>query len=152
MKGREYIRQRDTVVTDSPEETRHFGEELARNLRPSTVIALIGDLGSGKTCLTQGICAGLEVTDYVTSPSFTLINEYEGRLPVYHFDLFRIAGPGETIDLGCDEYFYGDGVCIIEWAEKIMSLLPDDRIEVTIRRIGETRREFQVAQKGSTDR
>jgi tRNA threonylcarbamoyladenosine biosynthesis protein TsaE len=133
-----------TVFTKSPEETHRLGIELAGDLVPQTVIALIGDLGSGKTCLTQGICAGLEVEDYVTSPSFTLINEYQGRLRVYHFDLFRIDNPKEMLDLGCEEYFYGDGVCIIEWAEKMESLLPEKRIEITLRRIGENEREFQI--------
>ena len=133
-----------TVLTKNPEETHQFGIDLARDLVPQTVIALIGDLGSGKTCLTQGICAGLEVEDYVTSPSFTLINEYHGRLPVYHFDLFRIDNPKEMLDLGCEEYLYGDGVCIIEWAEKMESLLPEKRIQIMLRRIGEKEREIQI--------
>ncbi|MFQ6093076.1 MAG: tRNA (adenosine(37)-N6)-threonylcarbamoyltransferase complex ATPase subunit type 1 TsaE [bacterium] len=144
IRVRTYNKRTDTVLTDSPEETHRFGQELARGLEPGAVIALIGDLGSGKTCLTQGMCTGLEVTEYVTSPSFTLINEYQGRLPVYHFDLFRIDEPKQTLDLGCEEYLYGDGVCIIEWAEKMGPFLPDDRIEIRIRRIGKTRREFQV--------
>ena len=140
-----------TVFTHSPEETHLFGKELASGLQPGMVIALIGDLGSGKTCLTQGICSGLGVKDYVTSPSFTLINEYQGRLRVYHFDFFRIDKPEETLDLGCDEYFYGEGVCIIEWAEKIVSFLPDDRTEIRIVRIGETEREFRIDCIGSTN-
>ena len=133
-----------TLFTNTPEETQRFGQELAGELQPGTVIALIGDLGSGKTCLTQGICMGLGVQDYVTSPSFTLINEYDGRLPVYHFDFYRINTPEEAFDLGCDEYFYGEGVCIIEWAEKVESFLPENRIEIRIKRIGETKREFKT--------
>jgi tRNA threonylcarbamoyladenosine biosynthesis protein TsaE len=133
-----------TVITNSPEETMHFGAQLAGALRPGTVIALIGDLGSGKTCLTQGICVGLEVNDYVTSPTFTLINEYQGRLPVYHFDFYRIDVSAEVTDLGIDEYFYGHGVCIIEWAEKIQAYLPDERIEIRIQRRDATEREIQM--------
>jgi tRNA threonylcarbamoyladenosine biosynthesis protein TsaE len=131
-------------MTNSLEETLQLGAELARTLQPGTVIGLIGDLGSGKTCLTQGICAGLGVVDYVTSPTFTLINEYQGRLPVYHFDFYRIDKAAEIEDLGCDEYFYGQGVCIIEWAEKILSFLPEERIEIRIKRLGETVREFRI--------
>ena len=145
------MKKTKTVFTKSPGETHHFGIELAGDLEPQTVIALIGDLGSGKTCLTQGICAGLEVEDYVTSPSFTLINEYQGRLPVYHFDLFRIDDPREMLDLGCEEYFYGDGVCIIEWAEKLKHFLPEKRIEITLKRIGEDERELKISRISSTE-
>ena len=141
---RSEVKKARTVFTKGPEETHRLGIELAGELEPQTVLALIGDLGSGKTCLTQGICAGLEVEDYVTSPSFTLINEYRGRLPVYHFDLFRIEDPREMLDLGCEEYFYGDGVCIIEWAEKMGSLLPRERIEIRLKRTGETEREITM--------
>ncbi|UCE20478.1 MAG: tRNA (adenosine(37)-N6)-threonylcarbamoyltransferase complex ATPase subunit type 1 TsaE [Gemmatimonadota bacterium] len=138
------MRNTTTVFTQSPEETHSFGVELARDLEPQTVIALIGDLGSGKTCLTQGICAGLEVEEYVTSPTFTLINEYRGRLPVYHFDLYRIDDLKEMLDLGYEEYFYGNGVCVIEWAEKMETLLPEKRIEILLKRIGENEREFRI--------
>ena len=149
--NRTSIEETKSVITNNPEETHRFGQKLARDLGAGTLIALTGDLGSGKTCLAQGICSGLEVKDYVTSPSFTLINEYQGRLPVYHFDFFRIDKPEETLELGCDEYFYGDGVCIIEWAEKIESLLPEDRIEIKIVRRGETEREFYITRFSSTE-
>jgi tRNA threonylcarbamoyladenosine biosynthesis protein TsaE len=138
----ERVQSKSTIHTTSPEETQRFGIELAKSLEPQTVIGLIGALGAGKTCLTQGICAGLKVEEYVTSPSFTLINEYQGRLPVYHFDLFRIDDPKEMLDLGCEEYFYGDGVCIIEWAEKMAPFLPEQRIEIALKRIGENEREI----------
>ena len=133
-----------TVTTESPEETQAFGARLARDLTPGTIIALIGDLGSGKTCLTQGICAGLDVQDYVTSPTFTLINEYQGRLPVYHFDMYRIEKLEEIHELGCDEYFFGDGICIIEWAEKIRSALPVERMEINLERLGDTKRKLTI--------
>ncbi len=132
-------------TTSSPEETKRFGMELAGTLGPGAVIALIGDLGSGKTCLTQGICDGLGVTSYVTSPTFTLINEYQGRLSVYHFDLYRLDKPEELLDLGCEEYFYGSGVSIIEWAEKALSVLPEERMEIRIERTGETERRLRIS-------
>lgn len=132
------------AITSSAEETRRFGERLAQDLSSGDVVALVGPLGSGKTCLAQGICCGLEVTDYVTSPSFTIVNEYRGRLPVYHFDLFRVHDPAELFELGYEEYFYGNGVCIIEWAEKIRDFLPEGRVGVTLKRLGELKREIEV--------
>ena len=96
------------------------------------MVALIGELGAGKTTLTKGIARGLEVPDLVHSPTFTLIHEHRGRLPIYHFDLYRLDTPAQLDDLGYEEYFYGDGVCVIEWAEKIEGLLPDDRLEIRI--------------------
>jgi tRNA threonylcarbamoyladenosine biosynthesis protein TsaE len=145
------IQKEEERTTASPEETQRFGMELAGELGSGAVIALIGDLGSGKTCLTQGVCMGLEVKDYVRSPSFTLINEYRGRLPVYHFDFYRIDKPEEMLSLGCEEYFYGQGVTIIEWAEKILSLLPEERIEIRIQRTGTTRRLFHLTYLASEE-
>ena len=101
-------------------------------LKTGDVVALIGDLGSGKTCLIQGICAGLDVEDDVTSPTFTLINEYRGRIPVAHVDLYRLEDAESVLDLGYDEYIDGDGVCLIEWADKFPDLLPDACIELRI--------------------
>jgi tRNA threonylcarbamoyladenosine biosynthesis protein TsaE len=117
-----------------------FGRELSGSLRAGDVIALTGDLGTGKTTLTKALALGLGVTDPVTSPTFALINEYGGgRLKMYHFDVYRIA-QGETQDavraemerLGYEEYFYGDGVCVVEWADLIEDLLPPDAIRVTL--------------------
>lgn len=137
-------------VTRSPEETRDFGRRLAGRLTPGTVIGLIGDLGSGKTCLVQSICQALHVEGQVTSPTFILINEYGGRdtqdrpLPIYHFDLYRLLGDEELLDLGCDDYFYGDGVCLVEWADMAGDLLPEDHTSIRIEHLGENERRFKV--------
>lgn len=111
-------------------ETFAWGERLAAYLSPGDVIGFFGELGSGKTKTIQGICSGLECQDIVTSPTFTLINEYAGKYPIYHFDLYRIDFEQELFALGYEEYFYGDGICLIEWAERIASLLPPDRLEI----------------------
>lgn len=109
------------------EETKEFGIKIGNILKGGDIVCLNGELGAGKTTLTKSIGLGLGVTDYITSPTFTLINEYSGRLPVYHFDVYRLENADELYDLGFDEYFYGKGVCIIEWADKIEKLLPRER-------------------------
>jgi tRNA threonylcarbamoyladenosine biosynthesis protein TsaE len=131
-----------TWRTSSPEQTQQLGQELAHRIGAGTVIALIGPLGSGKTCLAQGICRGLKVEEPVTSPTFILINEYVGRFPVYHFDLYRLSGADELLELGYEEYFYGEGACLVEWAEKAYELLPDDAIEIHLKRLGHSDREI----------
>ena len=117
-------------TTHSAAQTHALGAALGRRLGPGDVVALRGDLGSGKTCLIQGVCEALQVADYVTSPTFILINEYAGQcrgraLPVYHFDLYRLGGVDQLEELGAAEYFYGRGVCLVEWAERAHGLLPD---------------------------
>lgn len=114
------------------EETKDFGIKLGELLNSGDILCLNGDLGAGKTTLTKSIGVGLGVTDYITSPTFALINEYEGRIPVYHFDVYRLANVEDLYDLGFDDYFYGKGVCIIEWAGKIEKLLPKERIVLDI--------------------
>jgi len=135
--------------TKSPEETKKLGRNLARQLEPGSVMALIGPLGSGKTVLIQGICSGLGVEKVVTSPSFVIINEYPGRLHessiwIYHFDLYRLENVEEFIKLGYEEYFYGKGITLIEWAEKVKSFLPRKRWEVNLKIISENEREICV--------
>lgn len=114
------------------EETKEFGIKLGKLLNSGDILCLNGDLGAGKTTLTKSIGIGLGVTDYITSPTFALINEYEGRVPVYHFDVYRLENVEDLYDLGFDDYFYGKGVCIIEWADKIEKLLPEERIVLDI--------------------
>ncbi len=114
--------------------TEQFAKSLASLLKAEDIVCLNGDLGAGKTTMTKSIGKALGVEDYITSPTFTLINEYEGRLPVYHFDVYRLEGAEDLFDLGFDEYFFGQGVCIIEWAEKIENLLPEDRIIINIKK------------------
>ena len=140
----------DVFTTNSPEETRAFGRKLARRLIPGAVIGLIGDLGSGKTCLVQSVCEALGVRDPVTSPTFILINEYTGLdgegcpLPIYHFDLYRLLGEEELLDLGSDDYFYGEGVCLVEWADRAGDLLPEDHTSIRIEHAGEDCRRIHV--------
>jgi len=127
--------------TFSETDTVSFGRDLAQILRPGDVVALFGELGTGKTRLVQGVASGLGVTDYVTSPSFTIINEYRGRVPVYHFDFYRLDDVGQAAALGLDEYFYGEGVSLIEWAERVRALLPPERVEIRLRAFFEPGRE-----------
>lgn len=119
--------------TFSETDTRAFGEMLGRKAVPGTVYTLTGDLGVGKTVLTQGFAKGLGVTEHVNSPTFTIVQEYEdGRLPFYHFDVYRIGDIEEMDEIGYEDYFYGEGVCLIEWAELIEELLPKKRTEILI--------------------
>ena len=116
------------------EKTKEFGIKLGALLKAGDIICLNGDLGAGKTTLTKSIGLGLGVEDYITSPTFALINEYEGRVPVYHFDVYRLENVEELYDLGFDEYFYGKGISIIEWADKIKRFLPDERLVLDIKK------------------
>jgi tRNA threonylcarbamoyladenosine biosynthesis protein TsaE len=119
------------VKSSSPGMTGKLGERLGKKLFPGAVLALTGELGSGKTVLAQGILKGLGVKDkYKVSPSFVLVKEYKGRLPAYHLDLFRLRTKEEIISLGIKEYLFGDGVTIIEWAEKAKGILPEECLEI----------------------
>ncbi len=133
------------VFTGSADETLSLGRALGKHARPGTVLCLFGDLGAGKTKLAQGIAGGLGVpkTYVVTSPTFTFVNEYPGRLPLYHIDLYRISSPEELSDLGFEEYVDGNGVVVIEWAERAGRLLPSRRIDVAITILSETGRRFK---------
>ena len=117
----------------SPEETYKIGKEIGEKTKPGEVYALIGDLGVGKTVFTKGFAAGLGIEEEITSPTFTLINEYEdGRLPFYHFDVYRIEDESEIEEIGYEEYFYGEGVTLVEWANRIENLLPKETKTVVI--------------------
>lgn len=119
--------------TNSEEETRKIGRMLAERAMPGDVFTLVGDLGVGKTVLTKGFARGLGIQDHVNSPTFTIVQEYEGgRLPFYHFDVYRIADPDELQMIGFDDYIFGRGVCLIEWANLIEEVLPDRRTEIRI--------------------
>ena len=121
------------IETKNPEETFALGQEIGRNAKPGQVYTLTGDLGVGKTVFTQGVAAGLGITEPVNSPTFTIVQVYEeGRLPFYHFDVYRIGDLEEMEEIGYDDYFFGQGICLIEWAELIEEILPEKRIEVTI--------------------
>ena len=120
------------IVLKGLKETEKFGERLGSLLKPGDIISLTGDLGAGKTTLTKSIGKGLGVEDYITSPTFTLINEYKGRTMLYHFDVYRLEGAIDLYDLGFEEYLYSNGVCIIEWGDKIEEILPKERINLQI--------------------
>jgi tRNA threonylcarbamoyladenosine biosynthesis protein TsaE len=120
-------------MTREPDETRAFGALLAENLAEGDFIALDGELASGKTCFVQGLAAGLGYQGAVTSPTFTLLHLYEGgRLPLYHFDLYRLKTPDELESIGYEEYFYGNGVCVVEWSGLAREYLPERRIGLTL--------------------
>lgn len=119
--------------TFSAEETYELGKKLGQNAKPGSVYALIGDLGVGKTVFTQGVAAGLEIKEHINSPTFTIVQVYEeGRLPFYHFDVYRIGDPEEMEEIGYEDYFYGEGVCFVEWANLIEELMPEHTVTVTI--------------------
>ena len=121
------------IETRSPEETFQFGEKLGREAKPGQIYTLNGDLGTGKTVFTQGFAAGLGITEPVNSPTFTIVQIYEeGRMPFYHFDVYRIGDVEEMDETGYEDCFYGEGVCLIEWAELIEEILPEHVIAVTI--------------------
>ncbi len=116
-----------TVQIKNEKETEEFGIHVAESLKAGDVLALIGDLGTGKTALTSYIAKGLGVARRVNSPTFTIVKEYtDGRLPMYHFDVYRVSDPEELFNIGIDEYFFGEGVCIIEWADLIEEILPEN--------------------------
>lgn len=121
------------IETRSPEETFQFGEKLGREAKPGQIYTLNGDLGTGKTVFTQGFAAGLGITEPVNSPTFTIVQIYEeGHMPFYHFDVYRIGDVEEMDEIGYEDCFYGEGVCLIEWAELIEEILPEHVIAVTI--------------------
>jgi tRNA threonylcarbamoyladenosine biosynthesis protein TsaE len=119
--------------TYSAEETFDMGKRLGQAAKPGQVYTLVGDLGVGKTVFTQGVAAGLEITEPISSPTFTIIQEYgEGRMPFYHFDVYRIGDIEEMEEIGYDDYFFGNGICLIEWGNLIEEILPEDVIHITI--------------------
>ena len=125
------------MKTNAPKETYALGKRIGEHARPGLVIAFYGDLGAGKTEMTKGIAAGLGIKDLVTSPTFTILQSYAGgRLPLHHLDVYRIEDPEEMEEVGLDDCLYGDGVCVIEWAEQIEELLPPDTVRITIGRDG----------------
>ena len=121
------------IKINSEEDSKLFGFELAKNAVPGQVIALVGDLGTGKTTLTKYIACGLGVTETVSSPTFTIVKEYySGRIPLYHFDVYRIGDPDELFNIGADEYFDGSGLCVVEWADMVEEELPEDSLYIYI--------------------
>ena len=121
------------IETFTPQETFALGQQIGRESTPGQVYTLIGDLGVGKTVFTQGVASGLEITEPVNSPTFTIVQVYEeGRLPFYHFDVYRIGDVEEMEEIGYEDYFYGEGLCLIEWANLIEEILPEHYSQITI--------------------
>lgn len=137
-----------TIVCNNTKETEKFGLALGSKLKGSDVICLNGDLGAGKTTLTKSIGKGMGIDDYITSPTFNIINEYYSDLNLYHFDTYRLENVDDVEYLGFDEYFYSDGVCIIEWADRIKEFLPDQYLELNIKEIDDDKREIELVAFG----
>lgn len=125
--------KKNYIETNSPEETFEVGRKLGQTAKPGEIYMLNGDLGVGKTVFTQGVAAGLGITEHISSPTFTIVQVYEsGRLPFYHFDVYRIGDVEEMDEIGYEDYFLGNGLCIVEWAERIKELIPAEAKQITI--------------------
>jgi tRNA threonylcarbamoyladenosine biosynthesis protein TsaE len=135
-------------TSHSPEQTRRLGMRLGKLSQAGDVFLLTGNLGSGKTCLTQGIARGLGVKEYAFSPSFVIVREYHGRLPLYHIDFYRLDRIEEIADLGLDEYFHGQGVCVVEWADKGTALMPEEHLLINLSYISDTERALSLEPRG----
>ena len=132
--------------TNSPTETKNVAKAFAKTLRPGDCVCMYGDLGAGKTAFVQGLAQGLGIEEPVTSPTFTIVNCYEGRLPLYHFDVYRIGSWEEMDEIGYEDYVYGDGVAVIEWPERIVPILPEKRYDITISKDYEKEEQFRTIQ------
>lgn len=128
------------IVSHSMAQTHRLGARLGELLHGGELLLMDGDLGTGKTTLTQGIAEGMGIRGVVSSPTFTLLKEYEGRIPLYHFDLYRLEDPGEILDLGFEEYFYGNGVCVVEWADKAEGIWPEQHLQIHLKMVTDTKR------------
>ena len=136
------------LISHSPEETQRLGVRIGEIALAGDIFLLVGSLGTGKTCLTQGIVWGLGIKEYALSPTFVLVRELYGRLPLYHMDLYRLDRIEEIVDLGLDDYFYGNGICVVEWAEKGLSTLPAEHLMIEISYLSETERGFRFKPSG----
>lgn len=137
-------------ISNSYDETLKIAASFAGTLNKGDVLCMYGDLGAGKTAFVQGLAKGLGIDEPITSPTFTIVNEYEGTLPLYHFDVYRIADSDEMYEIGFDEYVYGEGVSVIEWCELIEDILPEKRYNITITKDyekGENYREIEIEEK-----
>ncbi|MDD5722727.1 MAG: tRNA (adenosine(37)-N6)-threonylcarbamoyltransferase complex ATPase subunit type 1 TsaE [Syntrophales bacterium] len=135
------------LISKSPRDTLDIGRIIGEDLPGGQVVALMGELGTGKTCLTQGIAQGMGIAGgyYVTSPTFTLINEYPGRIPLYHMDVYRLSGSRDLEDMGYKEYFYGGGVVVIEWAEKVADILPAGTLMINLEHVDGNKRKMGIS-------
>ncbi len=136
------------LISHSPEQTQRFGTRIGELSLPGDILLLIGALGTGKTCLTQGIAWGLGIKEYAVSPSFVIVRELYGRLPLYHIDLYRLEHIEEIVELGLDDYLYGSGVCVVEWAGKGLNVLPTEHLLIQISFLSDSERIFQLKPSG----
>jgi len=136
------------IISHSPEQTQKFGVEIGKVALPGDIFLLVGGLGAGKTCLTQGIAWGLNIEEYAVSPSFVVIRELHGRLPLYHIDFYRLDHLEEIAQLGLGDYLYGNGVSVVEWAEKGLSLLPAEHLLIEISYLSDTERSLKLKPSG----
>ena len=136
------------LISHSPEETQGLGTRIGEVASAGDIFLLVGELGAGKTCLTQGIAWGLGIDEYAVSPSFMLVRELYGRLPLYHVDLYRLDNIEEIVELGLDDYLYGGGVCVVEWAEKGLGVFPAEHLLIKIGYLSDTERSFQLIPNG----
>ena len=134
-----------TLITNTEAETEREGENLGRTLLPGAVVALYGGLGAGKTAFTRGLASGLGISVNVSSPTFTIVNEYPGEIPLFHFDMYRLESENELYDIGWDEYLERGGVCAVEWSEKISEALPSDTVYVKIENLGGNTRRLEIS-------
>jgi tRNA threonylcarbamoyladenosine biosynthesis protein TsaE len=135
-------------ISHSENQTQRIGARLAPLLKPGDVLAVTGDLGTGKTRWVQGVCQGLGVVEPVVSPTFTLVNEYQGRLPVYHVDLYRLNSAEEVFTFGLEDYLYGPGITLVEWADQAIDYFPESYLEVHLYHLEETKRRMVLRPKG----
>ena len=135
------------VYTSSEEETEACGAELATALSPGSVVALYGDLGAGKTAFVRGLARGLGIRESVSSPTFTIVNEYPGSVPLFHFDMYRLRDERELFDIGWEDYLDREGVCALEWSERVEGAIGPEAVRVTLRRVDDTHREILISRK-----
>ena len=135
------------TITNNDSDTIAEGEKLGRTLKPGAVVALHGELGAGKTTFTRGLAAGIGIQMSVTSPTFTIINEYPGTIPVFHFDMYRLLSDDELFDIGWNDYIERGGICVIEWSENVSGAIPHDAIVVLIENLGGNKRKISINEK-----
>ena len=137
------------IVSNSAEQTRKIGMKLGKLAAAGDIILMVGPLGAGKTCLTQGIARGLGIDEYTASPSFVLVREYRGKLPLYHIDLYRLDRIEEVTQLGLDDYLYSNGVCVVEWADKGLSVLPEEHLLIEMQIVSPMKRKLSFMPRGT---
>ena len=132
------------IITKSEKETQEAGEKLVQTLAPGSVVAMYGDLGAGKTAFVRGMTRGLEINFPVSSPTFNVVNEYPGKVPLFHFDMYRLGSADELFDIGWDDYLERGGICAVEWSENVEEAFEPGTVKVTITKLGDTEREITV--------